>query len=112
MLRTYLAVAIMLCGTWHTAPIVEAQLVRGWESSAPPQVTFPELFKSPAKYNRKRVTIAGIADAGGGLLWIWRDIKAWRDLEACLKTRRRDCDDTGAIFVVYDTPSRAKVGLY
>jgi hypothetical protein len=112
MLGSYLAAGLVLCGVWHAAPIAEAQLAGNRTPSGPPQVTFRELFKDPAKYNRKRVTIAGIADAGGGLLWIWRDVKAWRDLEACLKTRRRDCDDTGAIFVVYDTPPRAKVGLY
>src|SRR2546428_12859214 len=77
-----------------------------------PQVTFSELFKDPANSDRKRVTITGIADADGGLLWIWRDVKAWRDLKACLKSRRRDCDETGAIFIIYDNPPRAKVGLY
>ena len=77
-----------------------------------PQVTFSELFKHPANYDRKRVTITGIADADGGLLWVWKDVKAWRDLEQCLESRKRDCDSKGAIFVVYDTPARSERGLY
>jgi hypothetical protein len=99
-----------------TASIARLILYAIWSSDMSaayaPEVTFPELFKNPAKYDRKRVIINGIADAGGGLLWVWRDPKAWQDLKACLKTRGQVCDDTGAIFVVYDTPPRAKVGLY
>jgi hypothetical protein len=100
----------------RTGPIVAliAYAICGLNTSAAsaPEVTFRDLFKDPPKYNRKHVTISGIADADGGLLWIWRDLKAWRDVEACLKSHKRDCDDTGAIFAVYDTPPREKVGLY
>jgi hypothetical protein len=92
--------------------IAFAICVHNGSAANPPEVAFQELFKNPAKYDRKRVTIRGIADADGGLLWIYRDVKAWRDLEQCLESRKRDCDDTGTIFVPYDTPPRAERGLY
>jgi hypothetical protein len=94
------------------ALIVYAIFSSNGNVASAPEVTFPDLFKDPAKYDRKRVTISGIADANGGPLWVWRDLKAWRDLEACLKTHRRDCDDTGAIFIAYGNPPSAQVGLY
>ncbi len=85
---------------------------RNSHATSVPEVTFQELFANPPKYDRKRVTIRGIADAGGGLLWIWRDAKAWRDLEQCLKSRKPDCDNQGAVFIPYQTPPRADTGLY
>jgi hypothetical protein len=76
------------------------------------EATFAELFRNPEKYDRRRVTITGIADADGGLVWVWRDVKARRDLDAYLERRQRDCDPTDAIFVPYETPIRSLHGLY
>jgi hypothetical protein len=86
--------------------------VRASAVAPAPEVSFRDLFSNPAKYDRKRVAIRGIADADGGLFWIWRDVKAWHDMEQCLKSRKRDCDNQGAIFIPYETPPRAERGLY
>ncbi len=60
------------------------------------EVKFEQLFANPAKFNRKRVTITGIADSVGDNFWVWRDAAAYRHAE-----------DKGAIFIVFDLPVTA-----
>lgn len=75
-------------------------------------VTFVELFKNPARYDRKLVTINGVADVGGGHMWVWRDLKAWRDEDAYVSGKKKHIDNDVAIFIFYILPSSAKTDPY
>jgi len=65
------------------------------------EVKFDDLVDNPTRFDRKRVTITGLADVEGDGFWVWRDGRALR----CVDVKR-------AIFIAYEIPAKAAISPY
>lgn len=65
------------------------------------EVKFDDLVNNPTRFDRKRVTINGLADVEGDGFWVWRDGRALKRV-----------DVKRAIFVAYEIPAKAVISPY
>lgn len=65
------------------------------------EVKFDDVVNNPSRFDRKRVTITGLADVEGDGFWVWRDGRALERV-----------DVKRAIFIAYEIPRHAVISPY
>jgi len=76
-------------------------LIAGGQACFAADVNFDDLVNNPARFDRRTVTISGLADVEGDGFWVWRDAQALKSV-----------DLKGGIFIAHEIPRGAEFSPY